>query len=155
MNYQRIKIYITILIWKIVINCYFITNSLTCYDLINLINQKDVFSQIGLTSLPNPQDSFLSNIGLAQTNILSKNYEIKKIINDSDLVGSSILKSSIENALILYKKQIKIYFKHHLLQSLWGRIHYKRLKKNFNKNASSKNAFSDNDFNLNKNKNLE
>ena len=155
MNYQNKNIYIYINMDEIVINCYFITNSLTCYDLINLINQKDVFSQIGLTSLPNPQDSFLSNIGLAQTNILSKNYEIKKIINDSDLVGSSILKSSIENALILYKNTNKNIFP----LPFMSKNHYdgrdtllKGLKKNFNKNISSKNAFSNNNFNLNKNK---
>ena len=110
MNYLNKNIYIYIKMDEIIINCYFITNSLTCNDLINLINKKDIFSQMGLTSLPNPQDSFLSNIGLEQTNILSKNYEIKKILNNSDLVGTSILKSSIENALILYKNTNKNIF---------------------------------------------
>ena len=75
------------------VKCYFVTNSLTCYDLITLINKQDFLSKIGATSIPNPQDSFLSNIGLKQTNILSKNYEMKKIIDNSDFVGTSILKS--------------------------------------------------------------
>ena len=155
MNYLNKNIYIYIKMDEIIINCYFITNSLTCNDLINLINKKDIFSQMGLTSLPNPQDSFLSNIGLEQTNILSKNYEIKKILNNSDLVGTSILKSSIENALILYKNTNKNIFPLPFMSKNHNESKNKELrvlKKHFNKNISSKNSFSNDDFDLNKDK---
>ena len=155
MNYLNKNIYIYIKMDEIIINCYFITNSLTCNDLINLINKKDIFSQMGLTSLPNQQDSFLSNIGLEQTNILSKNYEIKKILNNSDLVGTSILKSSIENALILYKNTNKNIFPLPFMSKNHNESKNKELrvlKKHFNKNISSKNSFSNDDFDLNKDK---
>jgi hypothetical protein len=92
------------------INCYFITNGITCYDIVNLINQKDILSKVGITSISNNKDSFLSDMGVYNIKELSKKHDIKKIIEYSDFIGSSLLKSSIETSLLYSKNNNKSNF---------------------------------------------
>lgn len=139
---------------KVSINCYFITNALTCNDLVELINKQSLLSQIGITGLKINYDSFISDIGLKQIEILEKNKMIKNILHNSDLVGTSILKSSIENGLLLYKNTNKTIYPLPFLalnHNDSGNKELRNLKKSFTKD-DKKNVFNNNNFNVESNK---
>lgn len=142
---------------KININCYFITNGITCNDLVKLINNKNLLSKVGITGIKYNNNSFLSDIGLTQTKILLNNKIIKEIIEETDFVGTSMLNSSIENSLILYKNtNITIYPLPFLSENNNNikKIYQKNKNKNINELFDNKNFEINMDENNNKNKKI-
>ena len=149
------------------VNLNFITNGVTCAELLQMIqgsSSSSLLSRVGLGDdiKKVASDSFLSDLGLKQTSILANNEEVESLLRKSDFVGTSVLSKSIETGLILLKNTNKNI---HPLPFLGEKVvskgkkervskdSYRNLKKNFTKDKSLKdNKYESFEYDMNKNK---
>lgn len=146
------------------ININFVTNGFTCGDILRTVSKYKSLSVLSNLGIENTigklaHDSFLSDLGLKQTTILSKNNAMNSIIDESDFIGTSFLSKSIETGLILFKNTNKIIYPMPFLghkktiflsKNKQERKSFKALKKNFTQNDINTDYL--NTFNINKNK---
>ena len=149
------------------INLNFITNGVTCAELLQMIQGSSSVSLLSRFGLGNDiekvaSDSFLSDLGLEQTSILANNEDVGKLLRKSDFIGTSVLSKSIETGLILLKNTNKNI---HPLPFLGEKVvskgkkervskdSYRSLKKNFTKDKSLQdNKYESFEYDMNKNK---
>lgn len=139
----------------ITIDTYWVTTGLSCSEVLELKGKTEsLFKKVDRKSI-DYYDPFVSNIGLKQTNILASNQVMKKVISESDFIGTSVLKRSIESALILYKNTNKPLYPLPLIGKVDSKKlakDYGKLKKEFNRVNMNEDLFSNKDFNINENK---